>query len=205
MLATLAACGGPAAAPSSLPSTGSIQLSLPAQAIEGTDLNWVGAFYAPSFDSNGDPLVLIWLSSSPKACAALGQGANLAGANLLDLRLKLRSPGGSAVTPQVARTYQLNGGATATATARILALDDGCAQSLADDEGLINQGSASILRWAGTGSPLSGALSGSSASGRPFGLTFTAAYCAALSPVGAAAPLQCQSDPSGGGGGGDGA
>jgi hypothetical protein len=198
LAAPLLACSSAAPPTPTLPSTGVVQLQSPAQ-VMGTDLALAAAFYAPGVDASGNPMVLIWLSSSLQTCASLGSNSQRADTNLLAMQLALNSPNGTPVLPLPGVAYQVvggtaqqnGGGAYAGVTAFLL--DSGCSQQLTPAQSVATSGNLSILNWAGAGAPLAGGLNASiGASGDSFALSFTATYCPALANTATQAPTKCQ-------------
>ncbi len=170
----------------------------PDSTIAGLPVNFTSAIYAPAADVNGDPVLLLWLSSVTNICDFLASGSLTGSATLLTMQLTEQAANGSRYIPAVGATYKVSSTAGPAAGAgRFAALtfygfDFTCAPILSVPQSTGIAGGIDIFSWPGTGAPLRGAVHAAiGANNQLIDGNFTAVFCAALASTAQQAPSRC--------------
>ena len=170
----------------------------PGTAVAGQALDSLTALYAPGVDPNGDPVVLIWLTTAANTCALLATKSQAAGATIIGVQLTQVSPYGNRQVPSSHTDFQVVGNAAqengrgAYAGITVFGLDASCSQTLTQAQSVAISGDLFVLDWSGTGAPLSGSMTATvGTTGVVLKGQFNAAYCAALGNNASSPPTQC--------------
>jgi hypothetical protein len=182
---------------STLPTLGAASFT-PGTALAGQALDSLTALYAPGIDPNGDPVVLIWLTTAANTCDLLSTSSQAAGATVIGVQLTQVSPYGNRQVPSPQTDFQVVGNAAqengqgAYAGITVFALDASCSQTLTQAQSIAISGDLFVLNWSGTGAPLAGSMTATvGTTGIVLKGQFNAAYCAALGNNPTSPPTQC--------------